>query len=461
MREFWQRWKGLLPAVLVAVGVVVALAVTQPQLEEVPELLLPAVAAESTPEPTATATPEPEEEAASAAELSCADGVYLGTAQGYGGEIEVRVTVDGGEIMAIDVVSAEGETPRFFKRARRILNTMMESNTWDVDLISGATLSSRGLHNAVKNALTGVSNTKKTVKKQGNLSVADGRYVGSAEGFGGEVRVRVTVQSGQIIAVDLLEAEGETENFLTRAREVMPDILTANSWQVDSISGATYSSRGIINAVKNALTGTAEQAAEELVPTETPVPTEQIEEEAQPTSTPSPTVQPTETPDAVSGSTPLTEWIGRVKDWLLPDETAESSSVEATPEPSAQPTPEPTATPEPAQETAAAAYRDGTYSGTATCKMGSRFDYDVTVHFTVENGVIGTITVKKGADRSEEPLDNDDFLAAAVAYVPEQIVGQQSADSIDAVSGATYSSKAIQAAVQAALEAGPQEANAS
>ena len=52
-----------------------------------------------------------------------------------------------------------------------------------------------------------------------------------------------------------MSAEGEDAAFFGRAKGVIDKILSGQKTDVDVVSGATYSSRGIISAVKNALTG--------------------------------------------------------------------------------------------------------------------------------------------------------------------------------------------------------------
>ena len=66
------------------------------------------------------------------------------------------------------------------------------------------------------------------------------------------IKVSVTVEDGAVTDIEILE-ENETPCFLERAIAVIEDILVKQSLDVDAVSGATYSSVGIINAVNNAL----------------------------------------------------------------------------------------------------------------------------------------------------------------------------------------------------------------
>ena len=81
----------------------------------------------------------------------------------------------------------------------------------------------------------------------------DGTYSGEAEGFGGTIAVNVTVESGIITDVSVVTAEGEDGAYLSMAEDIIPEIIENQSAQVDTISGATFSSTGIKNAAAQAL----------------------------------------------------------------------------------------------------------------------------------------------------------------------------------------------------------------
>ena len=82
---------------------------------------------------------------------------------------------------------------------------------------------------------------------------ADGVYQGTADGFGGDITVEVTVADGRIAEIAIVSAENEDGAYLTMAEDIIDDILEAQSAEVDTISGATFSSTGIKNAVAEAL----------------------------------------------------------------------------------------------------------------------------------------------------------------------------------------------------------------
>lgn len=81
----------------------------------------------------------------------------------------------------------------------------------------------------------------------------DGTYTGSAQGFGGAITVEVTLASDEITDIQVTGAPGEDSAYLSQAEGVISSIISAQSTDVDTVSGATFSSTGIINAVVDAL----------------------------------------------------------------------------------------------------------------------------------------------------------------------------------------------------------------
>lgn len=81
------------------------------------------------------------------------DGTYTGEAEGYGGTIQVEVTLAGDEITSINVVSAPGEDSAYLSQAESVINSVISAQSTDVDTVSGATFSSTGILNAVDEAL--------------------------------------------------------------------------------------------------------------------------------------------------------------------------------------------------------------------------------------------------------------------------------------------------------------------
>lgn len=84
-------------------------------------------------------------------------------------------------------------------------------------------------------------------------SYTDGTYEGEGTGFGGPIDVKVTIKNGQMKDVEIISAENEDGTYLETAKGVISKILDAQTPEVDVMSGATFSSTGIKDAVADAL----------------------------------------------------------------------------------------------------------------------------------------------------------------------------------------------------------------
>ena len=92
---------------------------------------------------------------------------------------------------------------------------------------------------------------EKTVDIKGTYP--DGRWEGGAKGFGGMITVLVTVENGTISEIEITSADGEDKAYLSMAEDIIPKIIEAQSADVDTVSGATFSSTGIRDTVSEAL----------------------------------------------------------------------------------------------------------------------------------------------------------------------------------------------------------------
>ena len=81
----------------------------------------------------------------------------------------------------------------------------------------------------------------------------DGTYTGEAQGYGGTIQVEETLSGDEITSINVVSAPGEDSAYLSQAESVIDSIIGAQSTDVDTVSGATFSSTGILNAVDEAL----------------------------------------------------------------------------------------------------------------------------------------------------------------------------------------------------------------
>lgn len=182
-----------------------------------------------------------------------ADGTYEGSANGFSGKIKVSVVIKNQTIRSINILS-NSDDEAFFNRAKEgVTASILAKQSTDVDTVSGATYSSRGIMNAVKDALSSSDGEEQTVVAKGDFALNDGYYEGTGNGFAGPVKLFIEIKDKSIIGIYIVKTSDDA-GFFNRAKEgVTASILEKQSTDVDTVSGATYSSRGIIEAVSNAM----------------------------------------------------------------------------------------------------------------------------------------------------------------------------------------------------------------
>lgn len=329
-----------------------------------------------------------------------ADGVYKGSATGFSGPVTVAVTIMDKKITSIDILSSTDDEA-FFNRAKGVIDRIISSQSFDVDVVSGATYSSNGIIKAVKNALTGEKDNGVTGKsKQESTSESesdsssveiaavqdasaykDGTYYGTGKGFAGTMKVKVDIAGGKIASISIVSTK-DGDSYVKSASSLLDTIVEKQSTNVDTVSGATFSSRGIISAVRSALS----QAAVSQ-----------------------------NTADNITDKQDATETSGNGQTDENPSGSASEQGTGGT-----------------------LPYVDGIYYGTAEGYKG-----DIKVAVVIQDKTLKAILVT-------EKQDDEPFITNAMDVL-KNMMKKQSAD-VDTVSGATYSSKGLIGAVKAAFE---------
>lgn len=329
-----------------------------------------------------------------------ADGVYKGSATGFSGPVTVAVTIMDKKITSIDILSSTDDEA-FFNRAKGVIDRIIASQSFDVDVVSGATYSSNGIIGAVKNALTGEkdngvtgkSKQESTSESESDSSLAeiaaaqdasaykDGTYYGTGKGFAGTIKVKVDISGGKIASISIVSTK-DGDSYVKSASSLLDTIVEKQSTNVDTVSGATFSSRGIIAAVRSALS----QAA---------------------------------VSDNTVGNNTDKQGAAEASGNGQTDENSSGSASEKGTE-------------------GTLPYVDGVYYGTAEGYKG-----DIRVAVVIQDKTLKAILVT-------EKQDDEPFITNAMDVL-KNMMKKQSAD-VDTVSGATYSSKGLIGAVKAAFE---------
>ena len=383
------------------------------------------------------------------------DGTYTGNGQGFnGGTTKVSITIVDGKISKIDILS-NGDDHQYFERASGIITKeILSKQSTDVDIVSGATYSSKGIISAVQDALRqasnidsdsdNTSNSSNETKNQVAVSAPeaspkdktssdagdsvkvtaskfkDGTYTGTGTGFeGGTTKMSVTIANGKMTSIKTL-SYGDTLEFYQKASGVLINkMLSTQSTAVDTVSGATFSSRGIISAVRNALN----QAG---------VPDSASNTSSTTSSDNTSKGEPTPPPVASSKSTPppVSEQTGTTQPPVVNQKGTSSSLTTGQGSTSSSGNT--------SGGTSKGQYKDGTYTGS-----GSGFGGTTKISVTISNGKIVSISTISDEDTSK-------YYNRAIGTITNSVISKQSA-SVDTVSGATYSSNGIIEAIRNAL----------
>lgn len=194
------------------------------------------------------------------------DGTYYGSGTGFGGTTTVSVVISGGKIVDITIQSTNDDSS-YIQSASAVIARIISGQTTNVDTVSGATYSSVGIIQAVRNALSQAAinpapEVDVTVKEEekaeeieiikGKFPYVDGIYYGIGEGYNADVKVAVEIKDETILSVEIVEHDDDAA-FMARAEKILEKIVSDQTVEVDVVSGATFSSEGILEAIKNAL----------------------------------------------------------------------------------------------------------------------------------------------------------------------------------------------------------------
>lgn len=189
------------------------------------------------------------------AENAFVPGVYTGEATGFGGLITVTVEVDDHSIKSIQI-DGLNETKGIGTQAIEALSaSIVSAQSAQVDVVAGATYSSKGVLQALEVALNQATGKQ---NESTELKMAPGSYTATAKGYSQTrpIEVSVTVSEKKITDIQI-SSNKENVGILESVTDLMvPRILEQQNLNVDAICGATVSS----NAVKAAVVDCVEQA---------------------------------------------------------------------------------------------------------------------------------------------------------------------------------------------------------
>jgi len=174
------------------------------------------------------------------------DGLYRGQGAGYAGSIEVIVEVEDGQLRSINVVDHYEIDPEFREVLDEIPQTMLEEQDIAVDAYTGATETTFGIVEAVSQALEEIEDLEID-------QVPDGTYTGKGVGYAGSITVEVEIAEGEFSDIEVVD-HYEIPSDVRAVLQVVPErMLEEQDVSVDAYSGATETTLGIVEAVRETL----------------------------------------------------------------------------------------------------------------------------------------------------------------------------------------------------------------
>jgi electron transport complex protein RnfG len=210
---------------------------------------------------------------------------YKTTAQGFIDLMAIYTTInDDGVVTGVRVAESSSETDASYVAKvatnkaflSQFVGKTGEINVSDIDVVSGATYSSRAVVEGVNKALTSVQPAEELPVEElpaEELPAEGTEYESTAQGFMDLMIVYTTINDdGVVTGVRVAESTSETDaSYVAKVaadkaflRQFVGKSDIINASDIDVVTGATYSSRGVIEGVNRALS--AAKPAEELPP---------------------------------------------------------------------------------------------------------------------------------------------------------------------------------------------------
>ena len=152
-----------------------------------------------------------------------------------------------------EIASLSVKVEKLEEQQKEILSAIQEAAKAQEEAAKQAEEKSKTSEKDEKNASDADTKESEDAEDEEELAYKNGTYTGEGQGFGGTIQVQVTLEDDTITDIQVVSAPGEDSAYLSQGKGVISSILSAQSTDVDTISGATFSSTGIINAVNDAL----------------------------------------------------------------------------------------------------------------------------------------------------------------------------------------------------------------
>jgi len=171
------------------------------------------------------------------------DGEYTASAEGYEGTVTVKVVI-------VDSISGATVTSDAIKVA--VYKALVQAGAKTSDVATNLEKENKELRDREKAKLF-AKQTSAIAGKVGfnRNNLKDGTFIGVGYGYNGPIKVSISIKNGVIYDARVI-THSDDYPYFTWAKSVLNKVINGSS-NIDTVSGATVSSRGILNAVKDAL----------------------------------------------------------------------------------------------------------------------------------------------------------------------------------------------------------------
>lgn len=194
---------------------------------------------------------------------------YVVTQKGYSSTIKASIIIENGNIIDFKVLE---QNESFYKKIEEqdYINKLKQNNLEQIDTVSGATITSNALKKLLINTLNDYSSgSKEEIKNetqennnqpQSSFSIISKtqidpttiEYITTNKGFSGNIKMQVILTNGVITSINVLEQNDSYYNLIEE-NNYLNTIITnqATINELDTISGVTFTSKGIKESIIN------------------------------------------------------------------------------------------------------------------------------------------------------------------------------------------------------------------
>ena len=183
-------------------------------------------------------------------------GTYTGEAQGMGGLITATVTVDETSMIDVELVG-ENETPSIGGVAlEKLPARYLDAQSTLIDAVTSATVTSTAVKEAMTTALKQAAGIEDKEWTEEDINMATGYFYAFVTGHSltQKMPVLVRTHAKTFESIDISTENGETDPLrFTVERDMIPEMLAYQTYDVDTVSGATVTSNALKAGVKDCL----------------------------------------------------------------------------------------------------------------------------------------------------------------------------------------------------------------